>query len=212
MDFQPAEYEVEFRCHFDGPEDAYRALPFLRACLTRRVPWSGTYYGLELFRSGKVLRISEVSEDQKTRYYIAWKGPDTGKFCNIRREMEEIIGEDTAVSPIMQMLRGKADLKSKDEVIRELEGLGYHPFMSWSGVDSLGYYEPYDIKVKLMSCPLLKYPWLVEMEKMAATEEEARRCENELYEISQKLNLKERIFKEEPPQLLYEKVFGPGAV
>jgi adenylate cyclase class IV len=209
MTLQP-EFEVEFRCHFDGPEDAYRALPFLRSCLTRRVPWSGTYYGLELFRAGKVLRMSEVSEDNKTQYYIAWKGPDTGKFCNIRREMEEIIGESTAGSPILEMLGGKADPKSKDEVAQELERLGYHQFMSWSGVDSLGYYEPYDIKVKLMSCPVLKYPWIVEMEKMAATEAEASQCEKELDELSRKLELQDRVFREEPPQLLYEKIFGPN--
>ena len=122
--------------------------------------------------------------------------------------MEEIIGEDTAGSPILKMLGGKADIKSKDEAVRELQHLGHHPFMSWSGVDSLGYYDTYDIKVKLMSCPILKWPWIVEIEKMAATEQDAHRCEEELYELCQKLRLHEQIFKEEPPQLLYEKVFG----
>lgn len=210
MDLQPAEFEIEFRCHFDGPEDAYRALPFLRSCLNRRVPWSGTYYGLELFQSGKVLRISEVIEDNRMQYYMTWKGPDTGKFCNIRREMEEIITDGVNNSPILNLLGGRAGIKNKDETVKELENLGYHPFMTWSGVDSLGFYEPYDIKVKLMSCPVLKYPWIVELEKMTAIEEEAFRCERELYELSQRLNLQERIFKEEPPQLLYEKVFGSG--
>jgi hypothetical protein len=45
---------------------------------------------------------------------------------------------------------------------------------------------------------------------MAATEAEASQCEKELYELSRKLELQDWVFREEPPQLLYEKIFGPN--
>ena len=211
MDSNPAEYEVEFRCRFSKLDEAYRFLPFLQASLTRRMPWNSTIYGLELFQSGKLLRIGGVIENDKTRYYMTFKGPDIGKFCNIRLEIEQELTDSATDSPVLRYLGGRASIKNKDEAARELELLGYHPFMSWSGVDIMGFYEPYSVKVKLMTDTILDYPYIVEIEKIAATEEEAYYCEKELYELSRKLELQERIFREEPPQLLYEKVFGPGA-
>ena len=83
--------------------------------------------------------------------------------------------------------------------------------MSWNGTDVTGYYEPLNINVKLMSCAMLKWPCLVEIEKIAATEEEASRCETELYELSCKFQLQGHIMKEEPPSLLYAGLFGHGS-
>jgi len=204
-------FEVEFRCHFNSPEDAYHTLPFLRSCLKRRVPWTGTLYGLELFKSGQILRTGRTNEDGKIYDYITWKGPDTGGFCNIRREIGENITNGISSSTILKMLGGKRSIQNKDEAVQELERLGYHPFMSWEGVDTYGYFQPHNINVKLMSCEILKWPWIVEFEKTAETEQEATKREVELYEFSREFWLWKHIFKEEPTQLLYEKVFGHDA-
>jgi len=206
--FKNAPFEVEFRCHFNSSEDAYKVLPFMRSCLQSKVAWSGTFYGLELFQSGQVLRISDVVEGNNTQYYLCRKGPDTGNFANIRQEITENITAGIADSTILSSLGGRKCIQSKNEAIQELERLGYYRFMSWSGVDITGFYEPYNANVKLMSCEMLKWPWLVEIEKMAATEEEASRCESELFELSRKLQLQRYLVKEEPPLLLYTKVFG----
>jgi hypothetical protein len=80
--------------------------------------------------------------------------------------------------------------------------------MSFSGKNTIGRYEPLDIGIKLMSCDQLKYPLMVEIEKIASTEKEARLCEKQLYEISNELNLQDRLVKEEPTHLLYEAVYG----
>jgi adenylate cyclase class IV len=203
-----APFEVEFRCHFDSPEKAYEVLPFLRSCLHRKFTWTGTFYGLELFQSGQLLRIAEVIEGEDKQCYVTWKGPDTGKFANIRQEIVENITAGITDSRVLGLLGGKEHLQDKNEVIRELERLGYHQFMSWSGIDVTGFYELDAINVKLMSCEILKWPWLVEIEKMASTKEEAARCERELHELSLQFRLQEYLVKEEPPSLLYEKVFG----
>ena len=97
---------------------------------------------------------------------------------------------------------------TSDGVIDELNRLGYEKFMSFSGKNTLGRYKPLDIGVKLMSCDQLKHPLMVEIEKIASTEEEARRCEKQLYEISSELKLLDQLVKEEPTHLLYESIYG----
>jgi hypothetical protein len=209
MALKNALFEVEFRCHFDNPDDAYRALPFMRSCLHRQIAWNGTFYGLELFQSGRVLRITDVVEDEDTRCYIVWKGPDNGKFANIRQEIVEDITSGITNSTILSFLGGRERIDNKNEAIQELERLGYHRFMSWTGTDLTGYYKSYDISVKLMSCAMLKWPLLVEMEKTAGTEEEANRCEQTLYKLCGQFQLQSRLVREEPPSLLYDIVFNP---
>ena len=201
-------YEVEIRCQFDNPEEAYQTLPFMRSCLHRQVTWNGTFYGLELFKSGRVLRITDVVLGKNTQYYLVWKGPDTGKFANIRQEIVEDITTGIANSTIMSFLGGRERIRSKNEAIQELEMLGYHRFMSWTGSDLTGYYDPYGISVKLMSCAMLKWPLLVEIEKSANTQEEATRYESELYELSRQFQLQGHLVREEPPSLLYAGLFG----
>ena len=211
MALKNALFEVEFRCQFDSPDDAYQALPFMRSCLHRQFIWNGTFFGLEIFQSGRLLRITDAVEGEDTQSYIGWKEPDIGTFANIRQETVEKITCGITNSAIMDFLGGKEHIQNKNEAIQELERLGYKRFMSWNGTDLTGYYEPLNINVDLMSCPMLKWPCLVEMEKMAATEEEASQCESELYEISCKFQLQERIVKEEPPSLLYARLFGHGS-
>jgi hypothetical protein len=49
---------------------------------------------------------------------------------------------------------------------------------------------------------------MVEIEKIASIEEDAKRCEKHLYEIGYELNLLDRLVKEEPTHLLYESIYG----
>ena len=202
-------FEVEFRCHFNNPDDACQALPFMGSCLHRQFAWNGTFYGLELFQSGRVLRITDVVEGEDTRCYIGWKEPDTGEFANIRQEIVEDITTGIADSTILSFLGGRERIQNKNEAIQELERLGYDRFMSWTGTDLTGYYESHNINVKLMSCAMLRWPFLVEIEKMATTEEEANQCEQALYKLCGQFQLQSRLVREEPPSLLYDTVFNP---
>lgn len=79
--------------------------------------------------------------------------------------------------------------------------------MSLRGKSIVGNYKPLGISVKLMFCPVLKWPLIVEFEKTAATEDEAKQCENELYDICHDLRIQDRHVKEEPPAMLYEITF-----
>ena len=205
---QDASYEIEVRFHFNDTDHAYEKLPFIRSCLERQTSWTTTFYGLELFQSGQLLRTSEVVLNETSSYYIGWKGPDIGKFANIRQEVDENITSAIADSSILESLGGNKNTGGIQGVTRELERLGYHRFMSFKGIDLAGYYEPYDINIKLMTCKTLKWPFLVEMEKTANTEEEAIRCETELHELSHRLQLQSRLVREEPPSLLYARLFA----
>ena len=201
-------FEVEVRCYFESFEETHRILPFLHPCLQHHYSYRTTFRGLELFKSGRLLRTAEVVTDKDTRYFITWKGQDTGKFANIRQEINEEVTEGIANSFILRSLGSRESFNSYHSVLKELEQNGYSGFMSFEGTDFSGYYQPYDIKLKLMNCPILKWPFLLELEKTARTEEEATRCENELRELIHKLHLQDRLVKEEPPSLLYERLFS----
>lgn len=203
-----AMYEVEFRCHFNNLEGAYRILPFLNSCLHRKVTWKGSFYGKELFQSGRLLRITDVVEGGNTRYYIVWKGPDIGKFTNIRQEMVEEITTGIDDSAVLTLLGGRKSISGREEAIQEVEQLGYHRFMSWTGTDITGYYEPLGLNMKLMTCAILKWPIIVEIEKMAKNKEAALMVELELEEVSKRFKLVDYLVKQEPPTLLFEVTFG----
>ena len=197
------QFEVEIRCPFDSPEEAYDTIPFLRSSLSRECSWESTLFGLHMFKDGQLLRRGIIRTDGETRYYLGWKGPDIGKVANIRQELEEDITEGIKESAILSRLDGKKSYDTYREVIREIEELGYTPFLSFTGKDVSGYYEHLGLHLKLMKCPELKWPLIVEIEKLANTEEEAIQLEQELIELSQQLDLRDRLIREEPPTLLY---------
>ena len=202
------QYEVEIRCCFDNRDEAFERFPFLASSLQEEATWTNSTYGLDLFKSGQLLRTSEVRFDSEISYYIGWKGPDIGNFANIRQELDEEITGGIRNSAILGRLGGSGTLATPQEVIRELERLGYKPFMSFHGIDLLGQYEPLTLHTKLLTSPDLPWPFIVEIEKSASTEEEALCCEQELRELCRQLRLQEYLVREEPPTLLYNSLFN----
>ena len=202
-------YEVEIRFYFDSYNTARKKLPFLDESLRTVDWWDTAMYGLELFHADRMLRIGDlVYEDNHKKRYLGWKGPDIGDFANIRSEIDEDVTDGIENSVVLAKIGGIQKFLTADGVIDELSRLRYDKFMSFSGKNTIGRYEPLDIGIKLMSCDQLKYPLMVEIEKIASTEKEARLCEEQLYEISNELNLQDRLVKEEPTHLLYESIYG----
>jgi hypothetical protein len=202
-------FEVEVRCHFHDVAEAYAALPFLSPNLQRKCVWETSIYGLKLFHSGQLLRTARLVFDKEPQYYLGWKGPDIGQFANIREEIDEEITSGISNSVILKLLGGKECVQNIAEAVRELDRLGYSRFMSFEGVDSSGYYAPYGLSLKLMHCPTLRWPLIVEIEKTAKTAEGADRCQQELFDLCSLFQLHDRIVKEEPPTLLYNVLFSP---
>jgi adenylate cyclase class IV len=201
-------FEVEIRYRFKDSEEAYLILPFLKSSFDREITWVTKHYGLVLFKAGQVVRMSEVIRANELRNYLGWKGPDIGSFANIREEIDEEITGGIKDSAVLKLLGGNSDISSPKNAEDELERLGHHDFMSFHGINSLGYDKSTGLATKLMNCPDLKWPCMVELEKTAHTEQEARQCEGELMEISRKLKLADRLLKEEPPTLLYTRLYN----
>lgn len=209
MPNQQLSYEVEIRFRFDSYQDACEKLPFLDKSLQTVDWWDTGMYGLDLFRADQMLRVGDlVYEDNRKKRYLGWKSPDIGNFANIRSEIDEDVTDGIENSVVLARIDGSGKYLTADGVIEELSRLGYEEFMSFSGKNTIGRYRPLDISIKLMSCKQLKYPLMVEIEKIADTQEEARQCENDLYEISLEWNLLDRLVKKEPTHLLYEAIYG----
>src|SRR5271157_5821284 len=201
--FKP-QYEVEIRCHFNNPDEAYRTIPFLRACLKHEVVWSSGIYGEEFFKAGKLLRMSKTTVDGRIEYYLGWKSEDTGTFANIREELDEVITGGVTESRILEKLGSQNRTLPRNKISAELKKLGYQRFMSWRGIDLLGDYPPLGVSLKLLTCHALKWPVLLEIEKSAKTKEEAPVRENELRDFCDRFGLHGRLVREEPPTLLYD--------
>lgn len=208
MEISDPQYEVEIRCHFADQNEAYQRLPFFRESVYSEATWSSGIYGLSLFKSGELLRVGEVHISGETRIFLRWKSRDTGTFANIRIEIGDEITNGIRDSLVLRRLGGQSGFLTAQQVIEELERLGHHRFMGFEGHDWYGKYEPLDVEIKMMRCPVLEWPLMVEFEKIARTEEEARQFEKDLYELSRQLRLENCLMKEEPPTQLYATVFG----
>lgn len=208
VEISDPQYEVEIRCHFVDRREVYQRLPFFRESIYREGAWSTGIYGLSLFKSGELLRVGEVHVGGETRIFLRWKSRDIGTFANIRIEIGDEITNGISDSLVLRRLGGQSGFLTARQVIEELKRLGHHRFMTFEGHDWYGKYEPLDVEIKMMNCPVLKWPLLVEFEKIARTEKEARQFEKELYELSHQLGLENCLLREEPPSQLYAKVFG----
>lgn len=202
-------FEVEIRCHFDGQDEAFEVLPFLRDCLQGQSPvsWVTRFFGLPLFKSGQLLRTAEVRQGG-VRWYLGWKGPDTGHFANIRQEIDEEFTNGIVDSSVLKQLGGTERALARNAVLEELDRLGHRQFMSFQGNDLAGHDPELELKVKLMTCPVLKWPLIVELERTADAEEEALRHEEELRQLSRRFGLQTRLVREEPPSLLYGQLYS----
>jgi len=200
-------YEVEFRCHFDSKEEAFNLIPFLSSCLKIDKVWVDTYYGIDLFKSGQALRISDILSGGDSQHYLTWKGSDTGDFANIRQEIEENITPDIENSTILERFGATKKSYMLVQIASELERLGYTKFMTLQGHNATGIYEPAGINMKLMNCPALKWPLMVEFEITAPNKTEAVRYQSELKALYHKLKLEDYRVAEEPATLLYNQLF-----
>jgi adenylate cyclase class IV len=204
--FKP-QYEVEIRCHFSNADEAYRTIPFLRACLKHEMVWFSGIYGEDFFKAGKLLRMSKTTVDGETKYFMGWKGSNTGTFANIREEIDEVITHGVTDSRILEKLGSQNRTLPRNKISAELKKLGHQRFMSWRGADLFGDYKPLDVSMKLMTCRTLRWPVLVEIEKSAKSKKEALVRENELRSFCDRFGLNDRLVREEPPTLLYEARF-----
>jgi hypothetical protein len=208
MLFPQAKYEIEFRCQFGSDEEAYRFLPFLKASLKLEYNWFDNYHGLEVFKSGQVLRASGVSGIHGERYFLGWKGPDKGRFANLRRELNEETTGRIENSVIMRHFCKTQTTYLPQEIEPALDEAGYTKFMSYQGHSLTGRYEALGVNTKLMHCQSIRWPIMVELEKIAAAQAEAREYQNQLEQICHDFKLESHLVKEEPGTLLYQKTFG----
>lgn len=201
-------FEVETRFSFGSRDELFRRLPFLVPCLRYNEAWITVFYGLDLFLTDQLLRIARISTGVKERRFLGWKGIDIGKFANIRQELQEDITDGVHNSSILHLIGAKVSLDSTEAVVHELEHRGYKPFMEFSGKNVVGIYEPLDLKVKLMYCSALEHPLLLEIEKTATTNEDAIAAEIELQLFTATYNLQQNVVRQEPPDLLYARIFN----
>lgn len=200
-------YEVETRVFFDSHNEAYDLIPFLKDSLKNEIEWETRMYGLDLFKSGELLRVSDVYSNKIKKVFLGYKDRDIGKLCNIRVEQDEEITEGIQDSVILNNICKKSIILYPNNVNQILESMGYLQFMAFTGVSLTGKYEELGLSLKLMECPTLEYPLLLEIEKIERTYEDALNAEIELCSFINKNGLQKRVIRKEPPTLLYEKIF-----
>jgi hypothetical protein len=155
-----------------------------------------------------VLRASGVSGIHGKRYFLGWKGHDRGRFANLRREFNEETSGRIENSVIMRYICKTQKVYLPEEIEPALDLAGYTKFMSYQGHGLTGRYEALGVNTKLMHCQSIRWPILVELEIIAATQAEARKCQNQLERICHDFRLEDHLVKEEPGTLLYQKTFG----
>jgi adenylate cyclase class IV len=195
--------EVETRFFFKDQAEAFDILPFLAPCFTRNNRWKTVHFGPDLFQTDIMLRIGESQRETGNRIFLGWKGPDRGSFANIRAELDEEISAGIVDSQILTILGGEPQKTSALTVAEELIRLGHTPFMEFTGENRFGFYEQLNLHLKLMSCPVLAHPFMLEIEKTAVTDAEGLELERELLAFTRQYRLEDRVVRDEPTTLLY---------
>ena len=202
-------YEIEIRFCVAEPAEAYTLLPFLERSLGAPKVWATDIVGRAVYESGRLLRLGRVPPTGSTRYYLGYKGPDLGSFANLRQEWGEEITDGITQSAILRMLDLADSYPTYTAVIAALTDAGHTPFMGFAGVDRLGYDASLQIHTKLCQCEaILDQQFLIELEMSAASLEEAHAAEVRLQEIAEKYRITDRLFRDEPPTMLYKRTFG----
>lgn len=202
-------YEIEIRFCVANPTEVYALLPFFEQSLREPKPWATAIIGRDLYGAGQLLRVGRTFAADRTRYWLGYKGPDLGTVANIRQEWGEEITDGIEASAILPMLGLAADYPTHTAVVAALHAAGYTPFMDFAGVDRLGYYAPLDLHTKLCQCEaILDQGYLIELEMSATSLEEARTAERRLQALAEEYHLTDRLFRAEPPTMLYQRRFG----
>lgn len=199
-------YEVETRVYFNSYDEAFNTLPFLKGCLTKENKWITKTFSMDLFKTDKLLRVSEVEIANTNKFYLGYKEPDLGKTCNIRLELDENITNGIECSEIIRLLGGESKKVSPENLNEILESLGHKEFMVFNGFNLSGKHTELELSLKLMNCAVLEYPLMLEIEKTAISLEDAYSEEKNLLDIVNKFGLSDRIIRKEPPTLLYERL------
>lgn len=202
-------YEIEIRFCVERPEEAYTLLPFLEGSLGAPKVWATDIVGRGVYETGRLLRLGRVPPTGNTRYYLGYKGPDVGSVANIRQEWGEEITEGIAKSAILAQLGLTGSHRTQTAIVELLQNAGYTPFMGFAGVDRLGYYAPLDLHTKLCQCEaILDQQFLIELEMNATSLADAHAAEVRLQEIAAEYHITDRLFRDEPPTMLYKRTFG----
>jgi adenylate cyclase class IV len=199
--------EVETRFRFTDQTETFDLLPWIAPCFNRKNRWTTVHFGAGLFDKDIILRIGESYRETGNQLFLGWKGPDRGSFANIREELDEEITAGIISSQILTLMKGNPGQPSAGAVARELVRLGYEPFMEFTGENRFGFYEPLQLHLKLLYCPVLAHPCLLEIEKTAAGETEAMELERELLAFTRQYRLEERVVRKEPPTLLHDTLY-----
>jgi len=110
----------------------------------------------------------------------------------------------------MKKIGGHEDIAAPADARQELEKLGHLEFTAFHGHNLLGYDKELDIATKLMYCPDIDIPCLVELEKTALNPAAAQQRQAELVWLVRQFDLEKRLVRDEPPTLIYNKLFKKG--
>lgn len=202
-------YEIEIRFCVEQAAEAFALLPFLEASLGAPKVWSTDIVGRAIYESGRLLRLGRVPPAGNTRYYLGYKGPDLGTFANLRQEWGEEITTGIVGSAILPTVGLADSYTTATAVVDALTDAGHTPFMGFAGVDRLGYYAPLEVHTKLCQCEaILDHRFLIELEMSAPSLEDARAAERRLQELAEEYRITDRLFRDEPPTMLYKRTFG----
>jgi hypothetical protein len=202
-------YEIEIRFCVARPEEAYTLLPFLEQSLGAPKVWATEIIGRAIYEAGRLLRLGRVPPQGNMRYYLGYKGEDIGTVANIRQEWGEEITAGIEKSAILANLGLTGSYPTYTAVADALQGAGHEPFMGFAGVDRLGYYAPLDLHTKLCQCDaILDEQFLIELEMSATSLKDAYAAEKRLLALADEYGLRDRLFREEPPTLLYQRTFA----
>ena len=205
-------YEIEIRFRMDTEGAAYDLLPFLEESLGQPASWSTDILGRSIYDDGRLLRIGRVPTPQGMRLFLGAKGPDVGRFANIRQEWGEEISDGVARSAILAQLGIDGHFATSQAVEDALTAAGHLPFMSFSGVDRLGFYAPLDLHTKISRCEkIVGDDVLIELELAADSLEAASKAEEKLRAIAQEYGIINCLFRAEPPTLLFQHTFPNSA-
>lgn len=200
------EYEIETRFLVPA-NDRDSLLSMLSANQpVKNIAWKTVFFGSELFRSGQLLRITEIRDSDLS---LCMKTEDIGSICNIRREISEVIKPSQRVTDLFDDYFDGFVLNTWESLCDIKNIAGHERFMEFSGENWFGSLQQ-GLDYKLMQVGDDAWPLIVEIEATAVNAEQAIRSEELVLSVSNSLGLKGEAIKIEPPSILYNQLFQSG--